>query len=1451
MKKILSTFLITLGLLYSLTANATPSSCSQTYAGQDCGTNKRVMLGLNCAPVTDPADPNASSVTSWDAYCDALTHGSGVYCLGTAYNAAYSAGSCACDTGYTGSTCASCASGYIDIGGSGICVLEEYVLTMTAAIDFYVSTAGSDTTGNGSSSLPWRTIQHALNEAATIITSANKTIHIADGTYIENVEVGWNNFGRIALVGNVSTPANVTINANAGIGIYYYNPNTWGSIDGITIINGSEAIRLDKVFCDIGSLVLTNNVYGIEIYYGAFARMSALDTLVITGTADTSVSSTGILLRWGNFTGDRNDITMTKVSVGINAYDLSTVTLVDSGSPHTLSITMPDVNTKVAAIVDLDSKVTIANNIVIDGTGLSNAGNGLTAENANFTATGAAVTMSNLLYSQRVMGDAIIQVNATPSYTNVTNTAVSVATTAGTFYANMIAVATTPSGPYTSIQYNNSGAFGGSANVVFNGGGINAGGDSAANTFALANVNEATTGLLWNVAEHAMYFRTQNTPIGAWGPHGLTSTYFRGVNSTPLRMYGRNASEPADNLQITTETKLTNASSYLTSWYNDGVDGSGNPLTTVRLVGVTTSGGMVLSDDLALRDGTTPLLNFVVDSTGGSGLAGTMIQAATPTTNHAGWSVALLAMQGYDSGATARAGGDLILGSGKGINTGADGVIAHVHQVATGAPVPGLKFDYKSGDGLGISPLAPSYFIGAGNHAGSHVSLMAGTAEATTTGGLGGDLNLMSGFAAGSGNNKAGDMHFIIGTPTGSGAAGLMEFEVDKTLVYTEALEPTHKATTFTSYFDSTSSTPAFRFTMGSLSDGVMFQVDDGASSPEFQIRRNGGLYLTTKPTAEMNPPSSLQLNGQYKTALSASDYPAFYMGGGYAEWDTTSTVVPIGSLVRINKPQFAGSITMTDATTLYVDGVPLVPGGWTGTNVWAAMLNGSTLINGNIRARDVSPTIGPITTVSGTGNNLTFQAGDAVATYTERTTDGYLENWATASSLTSWTFNANGASHTLAQTTDKYQGLYAALVTVNTTGSPGPAILGQEITTLTAGTTFSTISIAAKKTGTPTVAIAFADTSALANLWNFTGASAGSYTPLSGSPTSDQTLDISSSITTSYTVIDLKALMGSYVPTVTGTKIYPAFVTSGTTGQTVFYDDVQIKQNTSADQGGSMYFKTGAGLGGSDGSYLFYQGTVPILGITYASQTVAFEASFDGINPGKNLLFFGGTGATGTNGGNVRIKGGTAGLTGSGNESAGDIYFQSGSREGSGNYTRLIIEEENIATVADPDYDSLESRYYVSSWDTTSAAVEVYNYMGVQAKSLYGNTTDPKAELEYTYNGATVATLDYEGTLMNGGGREVNVTDVGTATYNLKTSDYILAVSDTTSEAVAITLPTAQMVKGRDIVIKDTGMNAASKSITIDTEGAEHIDGSDTATLNTNGQAIQLFSDGIGWWIY
>jgi hypothetical protein len=88
----------------------------------------------------------------------------------------------------------------------------------------------------------------------------------------------------------------------------------------------------------------------------------------------------------------------------------------------------------------------------------------------------------------------------------------------------------------------------------------------------------------------------------------------------------------------------------------------------------------------------------------------------------------------------------------------------------------------------------------------------------------------------------------------------------------------------------------------------------------------------------------------------------------------------------------------------------------------------------------------------------------------------------------------------------------------------------------------------------------------------------------------------------------------------------------------------------------------------------------------------------------------------------------------------------------------------------------------------------------------------------------------------------------VAAISYDVVADDRMatLLVSHTGTAAVTITLKTVWIAKGGNtITIKDTGQNASVNNITIETEGAQTIEGAANAVINVNGTSLTLQSDG------
>ena len=84
------------------------------------------------------------------------------------------------------------------------------------------------------------------------------------------------------------------------------------------------------------------------------------------------------------------------------------------------------------------------------------------------------------------------------------------------------------------------------------------------------------------------------------------------------------------------------------------------------------------------------------------------------------------------------------------------------------------------------------------------------------------------------------------------------------------------------------------------------------------------------------------------------------------------------------------------------------------------------------------------------------------------------------------------------------------------------------------------------------------------------------------------------------------------------------------------------------------------------------------------------------------------------------------------------------------------------------------------------------------------------------------------------------------TTTYTVQKSDRVI-LCDATGGVFTVTLPPAQDMWNKDIVIKKIDVSA--NAVTVDGDGAETIEGSATQSLASQYDAIHIISNGTAWY--
>lgn len=136
---------------------------------------------------------------------------------------------------------------------------------LTQNISLYVSTTGSDTTGNGSATAPWATVQKASNyiQSTLDLNGFTATVNVAAGSYSAGVAVmgayvGATGPGSVVFLGNTGSPSSCLVAISTGYA-FHAQSGAQFTVKGFQISGGFGCIQSDNT----GSIIAhSNNNFG-------------------------------------------------------------------------------------------------------------------------------------------------------------------------------------------------------------------------------------------------------------------------------------------------------------------------------------------------------------------------------------------------------------------------------------------------------------------------------------------------------------------------------------------------------------------------------------------------------------------------------------------------------------------------------------------------------------------------------------------------------------------------------------------------------------------------------------------------------------------------------------------------------------------------------------------------------------------------------------------------------------------------------------------------------------------------------------------------------------------------------------------------------------------------------------------------------------------------------------
>jgi hypothetical protein len=288
-------------------------------------------------------------------------------------------------------------------------------------IDLYVATTGDDTSGDGSAGNPWLTIQKGLDEAAKLRNDASIRVNVANGTYVETIEMPISAQGRIELLGDIVTRTNVVIDGGFNsVTVDHSDGNAEWIIDGFRITGGAVGI-----FVDNANKTIVKNVEFDGQAFGALAINSSFFTLEDNVNGDAAFDGTGIPTAFFAIGGgNRATLTLDQsftVTDMIQMLETDTACNITIASGNTPSVTLKDTANTVGISIKRGSFFLMRSPVTITGNAARTDDIGIKIFEGSPTVIEADITFNDLAKGWRLQENSFVEAGSqTFTYNNCT-----------------------------------------------------------------------------------------------------------------------------------------------------------------------------------------------------------------------------------------------------------------------------------------------------------------------------------------------------------------------------------------------------------------------------------------------------------------------------------------------------------------------------------------------------------------------------------------------------------------------------------------------------------------------------------------------------------------------------------------------------------------------------------------------------------------------------------------------------------------------------------------------------------------------------------------------------------------------------------------------------------------------------------------------------------------------